>query len=189
MNRRQALVAIGTSTLSLAGCLARETTGPGGAAGTATPPPPPRDLPPVNTGLRGDFEPETTYKEIEVGTRAGVDEDYAPHDLHIWNATAGQRTVNLRILDRVADESVHRAAYTIPAAAALRTTLMEPSQYFVQLWGPAIDTETLLVPCIIFDCNSSTTSISLYEDGHIGSVVSSTLVGCPSYDCDAPIPE
>lgn len=191
MNRRRVLAAIGASTLSLAGCLAGGPTDPASDAASSTPtdsptePPPatPSGTPPVNTGGRGEFDPADTYEYVLVGSRAGVNEDFLPHELNIWNATPGQRLVNLRILDRVANGTVHRAAYTIPADEALEVRLLEPSRYVVQLWGPAIETETLRVPCSLFDCNNSATGISIYDDGHIGSSVASTLVGCPAPDC------
>lgn len=182
MNRRKVLGLIGGVTSGFAGCLA---TGMGESAPESrspTPPATPTDTPPVNTGGLDEFDPTETYKNIELGSR-GVLGDFRPHDLHIWNAAPDQRVVNLRILDRVANESVHRATNTIPADDALAVTLLEPSRYFVQLWGPEIATETLLVPCDFFDCNSSVTSIGLFENGHIRSSVRSTLVACPSPDC------
>ena len=183
MNRRKVLGLVGGVSSGFAGCLA---TGAGESASnptSTTPPATPSGTPPVNTGGLDDFDPAETYKHVEFGSRVGVNEDFLPHDLHICNATPDQRVVNLRILDRVANETIHRAAYTIPADDALAVTLLEPSRYFVQLWGPAIATETLLVPCDLFDCNSSVTKIGVFENGHIRSSVRSTLAACPSPDC------
>lgn len=183
MNRRAFLGLVGGVTSGFAGCLAPGASDPAPDSPSTTPPATPSGTPPVNTGGRGEYDPETTYEQVEVGSRAGVNDDFLPHDLHIWNATPGQRVVTLRLLDRVANETVHRATYTIPADNVLEVTLLEPSRYFVQLWGPAINTETLLVPCSLFDCNNSGTGVHIYENGHIGSSVASTLAGCPAPDC------
>lgn len=183
MNRREVLGLVGGVSCGFAGCLA---TGAGESAAdstSTTPPATPSGTPPVNARGLDEFDPTDTYKQVEVGSRAGVNEGYRPHDLHIWNAAPDQRVVNLRILDRVANETIHQAAYTVPADDALAVMLLEPSRYFVQLWGPAIATETLLVPCDLFDCNSSVTKIGVFENGHIRSLVRSTLAACPSPDC------
>ena len=183
MNRRKVLGLIGGVTSGFAGCLATGVGESGPDSTSPTRPATPSGTPPVNTGGLDEFDPTDTYKKVEVGSRDGVAEDFRPHDLHIWNAAPDQRVVNLRILDRVANEPVHRATYTIPADDALAVTLLEPSRYFAQLWGPVIATETLLVPCDLFDCNSSVTSIGIFENGHIRSSVSSTMAACPSPDC------
>lgn len=183
MNRRTVLGLVGSVTSGFAGCLATGASDRAPDSTATTPPATPSGTPPVNTGVRRVFDPAATYKQVEVGSRADVNEDFLPHNLYIGNATPGQRVVNLRILDRVANETVHRATYPIPANNELTVTLLEPSRYFVQLWGPAINTETLLVPCSLFDCNTTSTGIHIYEDGHIGSSVASTLVACPAPDC------
>lgn len=184
MNRRKFLGLVGGVTSGFAGCLASGTSDPTPDSTSPTPPATPSGTPPVNTGGPDEFDPADAYKQVEVGSRAGVNEDFLPHDLHIWNAASDQRVVNLRILDRLATTTAHRAAYTIPADKGLEVTLLTPSKYYVQLWGPAIDTpETLLVPCDLFDCNESSTGISIHDHGHIHSSVVSTLAGCPGYDC------
>jgi hypothetical protein len=61
---------------------------------------------------------------------------------------------------------------------------LTPSKYYVQLWGPAIDSpETLLVPCRRFDCNESSTDIGIFESGEVRSAVFGTAVACPHPDC------
>lgn len=184
MNRRTLLAFVSGATSGVAGCLATGGSETPPEPASSTPPATPRSTPPLNTGSHGSFDPDGTYKYVVVGSRTGVNDDFRPHDLHIWNLTPGQRVVNLRILDRLANTTAHRAAYTIPADKGLEVTLLTPSKYYVQLWGPTIDIpETLLVPCYLFDCNESSTGISIHDHGHIHSSVVSTLAGCPGYDC------
>lgn len=185
MKRRALLATVGTGVASLSGCLAA-ADGPSAPDSTpGTPPATPDSTPPVNTGGLDDFDPSSTSRQVEVGSRDGVKEKFGPHDLLIWNASESEQSVSLRILDRVRETTAHRAGYTIPADAAVEITLLRPSKYYLQLWGPAIDTpETLLVPCDLFDCNASATRIGIFENGRVRSSVISTLVGCPSTpDC------
>lgn len=184
MNRRTVLATVGTGLVSFSGCLAAADGQSPSDTPTGTPPATPESTPPANTGGLDEFDPSTTYKWVEVGTREGVKENFKPHDLQLWNTFENEQTVSLRILDRLADTTAHRATYAIPADAALEVTLLTPSKYYVQLWGPAIDTpETLLVPCTLFDCNTSATRIGIFESGRVRSSVLSTLVGCPSPEC------
>lgn len=181
MKRRALLATVGTGIASLSGCLAAADGQATPDSTPGTPPATPRSTPPVNTGGLDDFEPSSTYRQVEVGSREGVDEKFGPHDLVVWNSYGSEQPVSLRILDRVRETTTHRAGYTIPADAAIEVTLLTPSKYYVQLWGPAIDTpETLLVPCDLFDCNASATRIGILENGRVRSSVISTLAGCPS---------
>lgn len=185
MKRRTVLGAVGTGLPSLSGCLVAADGQSASDGATETSPATPESTPPVNTGGVDEFDPSNTYERVEVGSRKGVKEEFKPHHLLIWNTYGSEQTVQLRILDRVAVTTAHRAAYTIPADAALEVSLLTPSKYYVQLWGPAIDTpETLLVPCDLFDCNASITRIGIIETGRVRSSVISTLAGCFSTpDC------
>lgn len=183
MKRRKVLGAVGGFTGGLAGCLANEVNDQPSNS-TATPPRTPLETPPANSGGLSEFDPEDTYEDVDVGTRDGVAEEFGPHDLLVWNALERETQVSVRVLDRVAETTAHRDEYEIPADQALGATLLSPSRYFVQLWGAAIESpETLLVPCSLFDCNSSVTRIAVFEGGDVRSSVSSTLLGCPSFDC------
>lgn len=163
----------------------RSTTSPTATpAPTSTPPATPESTPPVNTGGIGVFDPSSIHNWIEIGSREGVKEEFKPHDIRIWNTLSSERTVFVRILDRLAKTTVHRAEYTIPADEGVRITLLTPSKYYVQLWGPAINPpETLLVPCRHFDCNESSIDIGFFESGEVRSAVFSTLVACQHPEC------
>jgi hypothetical protein len=102
----------------------------------------------------------------------------------VWNALERETRVSTRILDRVAETTVQQVEYRIPADQAVSVTLLAPSRYFVHLWGPAIESpETLLVPCSMFDCNSSATRLGVLDGGDVRSMVISSLADCPSPDC------
>lgn len=199
MDRRTFLALVSGVTSGVAGCHATGGSERSSDSATSTPPGTPRSTPPMDTGGLDTFELADIYEHVEMGSRTGVDGDidehvevgsrigvvdaFRPHDLHIWNTTPDHRVINLRILDRLANTTVHRAAYTIPADKGIEVTLLEPARYFVQLWGPVIATETLRVPCSLFDCNESVTGIRIPDDGHLRPTVTSTLAGCPSADC------
>lgn len=184
MNRRAILGLVGGVTGGFAGCLATGVSDQAPDSTATTPPATPSGPPPVNTGGLSEFDPAETYKHVDVGTRDGVPEKFEPHDLLIWNALERETRISMRLLDRVADTTTHRDEYDIPADQAVSVTLLSPSRYFVQLWGLAIESpETLLVPCSLFDCNSSVTRIGVFERGDVRSSVMSTTAACPSPDC------
>lgn len=194
-SRREVLQSITAAVpVGLAGCMAggaSQTTDPSPStsptafpAPTSTPSVTPKTTPPENSGGLDEFNPSNTHKRIEIGSRDGVKDEFKPHDLRIWNALGSEETIFVRILDRLAETTVHRAEYSIPTDEAVRITLLTPSTYYIQLWGPSIDSpETLLVPCERFDCNESETQIGVFESGEVRSTVLTSLAGCPSPDC------
>jgi len=194
-SRRKILQAITTAVpVGLAGCMSGgppqttdQSPSPGSKetpAPTSTPPKTPESTPPVNSGGLDDFDPSDTYKRLAIGSRDAVKEEFKPHDLRIWNAVGTDQTVAVRILDRLEKTTVHRTDYNMPADEEARITLLTPSKYFVQLWGPVIDApETLRVACHHFDCNVSSTDIGIFGSGEVRSAIFSTLVACPHPDC------
>ena len=138
---------------------------------------------PVNTGDLEEFDPERTYKEVAVGDRDGVDDSYRPHDVAIWNEAA-ESEVGLRIVDSTEESVVHHETYQIPADTTLSVSLLEPSEYRIEVRVPATETQhTLRVPCRFFDCNVSSTRIGVFEEGQMRSSVLSTTMACPSAEC------
>lgn len=151
---------------------------------TSTPPATPETTPPESSGRVPDAKQKTTYKRVKIGSRQGVEGDFKPHALIIWNTLNSEQSVSVQILNKIAESTVHRADYNIPSDEAVKIHLLTPSKYYVQLWGPPIGSpETLLVPCDRFDCNESSTIIGIFDDGKVGSTILSTLVACPGYDC------
>lgn len=184
MKRRLFLAAAGAGMSSITGCL----TSAGGQSPTEeptrTPPATPESTPPQNAGGLEDVDPKTTYERVEVGSREGVKEDFRPHDILIWNTLSSEQSISVRILDRLAETTAHWAEYSVPADEAVQIRLLTPSKYYIQLWGPAIESpETLLVPCRRFDCNNSATRIGLFETGEVRSGILTTLAECPSPEC------
>lgn len=177
--RRTFLTTCGGVLTALSGCLSGVADLPESGSGTVTPPPIPNSSPPVGTGGVDDLGLPDSYERIKVGSRDDISEDYQPHDLDIWHGLESEQPIYLRILDRRAGTTVHQSEYHIPAVATLDVTLLRPSKYYVQVWGPPIETpQTLLVPCTFFDCNSSTTVIKILKNGSVRSAVPSTLKNC-----------
>lgn len=196
MNRRTILAGVGSALCtSFAGCLA--TDSPSGHASTETPPKGAEDGDgnddsetlesaseyPVNTGGLDEFDPERTDEAVDVGSRAGVDRSYRPHAVDIWNA-AGVPAVDVRIVDSMDESVVLRETYELPVDTALSVSLLEPSNYRLEVRVPATGTRhTLGVPCRFFDCNGSVTRIGVFEGGRMRSSVISTTAACPSAAC------
>ena len=195
MNRRTVLAGVGAAVCtSFGGCLATEDPSGNGsdsapeAAGDRAddddsgPQRSPSEYP-VDTGDLEEFDPDRTAETVDVGSRAGVDGAYGPHDVTVWNA-AGVPAVDVRITDASDESTVHRETYEIPSDAALSVSLLEPSNYHVEVRVPAADTRHVLaVPCQFFDCNSSVTRIGIFDGGRMGSSVLSTTAACPSTAC------
>lgn len=183
MNRRRVLAALGATAGSLAGCVADGADDPDADGRTPTPPATPRGTPPVNSGGLGEFDPASTYEQVDVGSRERVDDRFGPHDVRVWNAVDIERTLHLRVVDRQAEATTYRAAHEVPADAAVDLTLLEPAPYLLQVWAAGGRPRTVLrVPCSVFDCNASATSVAVHGDRTESSVVS-TLAGCPAPDC------
>lgn len=187
MNRRTVLAGVCFALpASSAGCLG--SSGLSGATGDEHEPDDsatldsPTDVP-VNMGDLAEFDPERTYKEITVRSRDGVAESYRPHDVAIWNEAA-EPEVGLRITESAGGSVVHHETYEIPADTTLSVSLLEPSEYRIEVRVPAAGTRhTLRVPCRFFDCNVSSTQIGVFEDGQMRSSVISTTMECPSAEC------
>lgn len=151
---------------------------------TTTPPPTPETTPPKQIDGGVDTGDSPVYKRVQVGSREGVEDDFRPHHIFVGNSRKGEQSGAIRILDRIAESTVHRAKYTIPTGKDLKISLLTPSKYYVQLWGPAVSSpQTLLVPCDQFDCNSSSTIIEIFGGGEVRATILTTLLACPGYEC------
>lgn len=187
MNRRTFFTGAGlTLSIPLVGCIANSTrlgdTGDDGGSEDSNIPDSPSDFP-VDTGDLGELDPENTSKQVDVGSRAEVDDAYRPHDVRIWNE-ANEPEIVLRIIEYPVKSVVHHETYEIPGDTELAVSLLEPSEYLIEARVPGTEKQqTLRVPCDFFDCNASTIHISISDDGQIQSVASSQLVACPSADC------
>ncbi|WP_226482932.1 hypothetical protein [Natrinema amylolyticum] len=187
MNRRTILAGAGFAfSTPFAGCLADSvSSGDTGAEhdpDSSDIPDSPGDYP-VNTGGLEEFDPESTYEEIDIGSREGVDDSSRPHDVEIWNEAAESEVV-LRTIDFREELVVHHETYEIPDDTSLSVSLVEPSEYLIEMRVPATETQRMLrVPCHFFDCNASVTRIGIFEDGKMRSSVLLTTAACPSAEC------
>lgn len=187
MNRRTVIASAGLAlSTSFAGCLANSTplgdTGNENDPSNSDIPDSPSDYP-VNTGELEEFDPGSTYMEVDIGSREGVDDAYKPHDVGIWNEVA-ESEVTLRIIDYTEESVIHYETYEIPDGTSLSVSLLKPSEYLVEVSVPDTETQHIVrVPCRFFDCNASVTQIAVFEDGQMRSSVLATTVACPSAEC------
>lgn len=183
MERRTFLVATGFSIAApLAGCLSRTASEKDAENDTSHISDAVSEYP-VNSGGLAEFDPEETYKDVDIGSREGVADDYRPHAVVIWNEAA-EPEIRLRITNSKEKTVVHHETYAIPDDTALSVSLVEPAEYIVEMGVPETEaTHTLRVPCYFFDCNVSFTRIGVFAEGDIRSSVLSTTASCPSFEC------
>lgn len=188
--RRTVLASLGGTTAALAGCIGAVTDAPTGDGDTdptpetPTPPPTPDTSPPPNVGSLETFDPAAVHASVDVGSREGVDDDFQPHGVAVWNDTDRDREIHVRVVDRIAERTAFRRGFDVPADESVALSLLEPSRYLLQAWAPALDASTALsVPCSLFDCNGSRTRVAFRPDGSVPSSVISTMAGCPSPQC------
>lgn len=137
---------------------------------------------PVNSGGLDEYPPEETHREVDVGSRDGVDDRYGPHGVLLWT-DAADLEIDLRVVDAAESSVVYRERHALPADAVLSVRLLEPSLYLVEVRVSGTETRhTVRVPCSFFDCNSSSTRIGIDPD-RVRSSVFTTLAGCPSAEC------
>lgn len=145
----------------------------------------PEEYPVTDSGNRSisDFHSGETYKDIDLGSRDGVDDAYGPHSVLVVNE-AGVDEVDFGVIDVVENVIIHHETYAIPEGEKLVATLLEPSKYVLNVYVPEWEGKhSLRVPCSFFDCNGSSTRIGIFADGRINSSGLSTLIGCPSFTC------
>lgn len=171
MNRRNLLVgagaALSTPFVGRIPALSGGTNSDGNDGGDAG------EIPP--------FQPDRVQTELEVGSRKGVTapNDNRPHGVVVWNATPDTATVEVRIIDTEADRTVLELTSELSADAAIEFALLEPSTYRLRVRNrDAEATETMEVPRSWFDCNGSSTQVSVLENGRIESQMVTTLLAC-----------
>ena len=199
MDRRTVLLASTTAVAVIAGCLGLESDDSGSAGdgpsadseptdntdSDLTIPDSPEEYPVDDPGDRTaiDFSPSDTYKEIELGSRDGVEAKYEPHTIRVCNF-ASHPEITVGVIDVLDENIVHDETHEIPENEDLKLQLLTPSLYVVNVRLPELDAEhTVNVPCEYFDCNDSNVKIGVFSDEEIASVVSTTLADCPGYPC------
>lgn len=171
MQRRHLLHALGgTIAIGLAGCLGE----PGGptteSESTPTRTTPRRD---------GDWDPGASepFQSVTIGTRTDVDfpNNNRPPEIRIWNdaATAREVTMTLRTPESV------RMATTVefPADGWLRMVVNEPGTYTLEIDIEGERADEIEVTGW-FDCNETTSRVTLHPDGELSTRTVSTEIAC-----------
>jgi len=122
-----------------------------------------------------DDEPVET---IPVGDREGVPfpDNNGPHGVTVVN-DADARDLRV-VLDRDGERVLDRV-FELPAGRRVALTLNEPSEYEVGVGVDGRLVGTVAVERSRFDCNGSSTEVTVDADGQVDSTTVSTLVACP----------
>jgi|APHM01.1.fsa_nt_gi hypothetical protein len=191
MRRRDLLAVVGTAgALSAAGCVGYETTDAGvdgddsnqdtddGRDGDGTTQP---DTVGDDTGagdgvVSPDGEP---VERIPIGDRDGVPfpDNNRPHGVSVVNDAADAR--NLRVLlDRDGERVLDRVV-EVPAGQSVALTLNQPGGHDLGVGVDGRLVDRVTIQRDLFDCNDSTTTVTVDEQGGVTSTTISTEVACP----------
>lgn len=195
MKRRDLLATVGSAgALFAAGCVGYDTSR---GAGVENDDPDPDDEP---TGREGDGTDGGTGSDgtdggdgtgsdpaandepvatVPVGDREGVPfpDNNGPHGVSVVNDADQPR--ELRIVLNRDDEQVLDRGFDVPAGRAVALTLNEPGDYEVAVGADGRLLDTVGVRRALFDCNGSTTEVTVDDDSEVDSTTVSTLVACP----------
>lgn len=186
MRRRRFLSALGVALPAvLGGCLGAprastrqptdEPNGPssptsssprtdGIPAGGTTPIPPDSEVSFDEEAFEMKPSPESPFEEASLGERTGVPnpESNRPHGVTVWNGVDREREIRVRVVGRDAGELLD-AAWTFPAWGYAELTLNWPDTYRIVCAVRGGDGERATVPQSTFDCNSSRTTVGVFE--------------------------
>jgi len=183
MKRRDLLATVGSvGALSVAGCVGYDTaaadpeddrtddtTDPGDGDGRSD----------GGDGTGSAPAQEEPVATVPVGDREGVPfpDNNRPHGLRVVNDAADARELRV-VLDRDGERVLDRV-FDVPAGRTVALTLNEPSEYEIAVGAGGRLFDTVTVPRSRFDCNGSTTEVTVAGDGEVASTTISTLVACP----------
>jgi hypothetical protein len=192
MQRRRFLAALAAS-LPVAGCLSRGS--PGGTPGTDTDTPAdptaasPGDAGGTDTPTPGSTETDTRSETptprstvapdetaFDIGEPAG---DFNPHGLSLLNEGEETRTVDLRIADAGAGETLLEESYTLASGERVDGTIEPLGAYEVRVAIPETGAEHVTTVDYFDVCNSYGTDVTIDADGSISSRMWQTLAACP----------
>ena len=176
MERRTVIGSAGIAlSTALAGCLNVANGAVMGQDDSTNNPSEPESSDPKQSEM--EFNPEYMQTEIEVGSPEGIEE--RPHSLQFWNATPSSLLTNFHIFDKSVEKISLDVTTDLPADVGLSVSLVEPSDYRLQIQAPSEEIEaTVTVSRSWFDCNPSSTQIGLFEDGRVESRKYTTWLEC-----------
>ncbi len=126
--------------------------------------------------------PDEPFETMQVGSRDGVldPENNEPHAVTVTNAADEPRTMEVHVRRSDDSSTSERRSWEFPAHGWVRLKLLRPAEHQVSV---AVDGETVGTVDVdrsYFDCNSSTTNVTVTADGDVESEMISTAMGCPT---------
>ncbi len=185
MRRRDLLAAVGTAgALSVAGCVGYETTDAGVDGPDDGDADQPDDERSDAADGQGDGDGErlggsAPVETVAIGDREGVPfpDNNRPHGVRVANDAAGARELRV-VVARDGDQVLDRV-FDVPGGDTVALTLNQPAGHEVAVGAGGRLLDTVTVPRSRFDCNGSTTEVTVDGDGEVTSTTISTLVACP----------
>ena len=179
MRRRDLLAAVGAAgTLSVAGCVGFDGPDDDTESDDASDRTDSDDRGDTGDGddIQADAEPIET---VPVGDRDGVPfpDNNGPHGVQVVNDA--DETRELRVVVNRAGERLLDRIFDVPAGRRVELVLNEPDRYEVAVGVDGRLGDTVGVSRSRFDCNDSSTEVSVDGDGEVASTTVSTLVACP----------
>lgn len=201
MNRRTLLGAVGgTLTVGLAGC-----TGLGSASekprdDSGTPDDDPTETPESNAGETekeddnddegddGDERPTTVHDSLVLPGKAGDDAEIRPHGVRLLNDVDRERAIGLTLAPADDERPLREvtASFDVPAGDAVEVELQRPATYSVSVRVEGTTVTEFDIDETWFDCNSSSTIVTLGADGAVDRTELSTLIACSQSTVEKP---
>jgi len=152
-----------TATLSIAGCLSRDS-----------------DSGESNDPTEVDSDPTTPVPGTSSGafTLGEPTDDVNPHTLTVQNDGNTSRTVGLRITDADTGEALLNQSYSIDGGREVAGELHGPAEYEVQVAVPDAGTEHITTVSYFDTCNDYETSVTVASDGTLFSRTMKTDQEC-----------
>lgn len=171
LQRTAALVAAGAT----AGCLAGGSDGGSESTRTTST----RTTTATSTTTTTE-RPENAFETMQVGSRDGVldPENNRAHAVRVTNAADEPRTIGVQVRASGGNPLVESDSWELPAQAWTHVDLLTPAEYTVVVSLDGEEAGRVAVERSWFDCNASTTNVTVTADGDVESETISTTMGC-----------
>ncbi|PSP89429.1 hypothetical protein BRC90_03555 [Halobacteriales archaeon QS_4_69_34] len=130
--------------------------------------------------MDGPFDAKPAATAV-VGELSSLDEPDKPHSIIVWNAAPRARTIGVRLISSNGDEPVFQEQYDLASNRYVEWSLAMAGYFDVEVAidGSEFKTADAEIHPSLIDCNGSSTSIRVGEDGELSSKTTSTAMGCP----------
>jgi hypothetical protein len=167
LKRTAALAAAG----SIAGCLAGGSGSQAEETTTSTR---------TTTDSTTTDPPDDAFDAMQVGSRDGVldPDNNRPHSVTVTNDADESRTIEVQVRSTGENPLVESDTWELPARARVHVELLAPGEYTVAVSIDGEEAGQVPVDRSWFDCNSSTTNVTVTADDDLESETISTAVAC-----------